>query len=618
MSKIAICIGVNNVNNFARLKGATLGAIEFSKWASAHGYQTKLFIDEEGNVVRVREIYDFIKGCLEEMVYDQIIVYFSGHGISRGPNQEFWYLSEGGENDNEIIGLTRSADDARNCQIRYVLFISDACRSLPTDYYQPTSGQTIFAKQKVDTNNTIDIFYATRPGAPAYEIAGDNLKDAHGIFTESLIEYLSGEVPETVVNNDIDDGTEIKRYLSKYYDPVKLSADINYKSLREENQKWIISAPEVDLKLREYVESRAFGVTQGQSPEIRVQNHKTEYPLATFTDLEGKNLMLKNWIVSKPEVQPADPGMFKVNVLKDVKDLSINLWNNKSDQNNLATQVENVAEKNVFASDKLFRDPVYEHYTGMELIGETMIDFITPAYAGNMPWRYRNANSISFHHEQPYRYSRYGLLLLENGRSIPVAVIEGFVAQLIFKDGYLFTINYTPVKSNSYNYLQYQEKKEMIIQKRNLVAIAANNGFNYEDAFKKIDFAKLGYDDAGSFLRYGKALDPSLGLYAAYAFRETGNFEKIGSVYDYMILDNPVVPFDVAMLAGKLDETSIASFCPVMSSGWAYRDLYEKFISEDILEATKYLEPGLWTTFSAKGTEILIKLINDNHRKPKK
>lgn len=204
---------------------------------------------------------------------------------------------------------------------------------------------------------------------------------------------------------------------------------------------------------------------------------------------------------------------------------------------------------------------------------------------------------------------------MENGRSIPVAVIEGFVAQLIFKDGYLFTVNYTPVKSNSFNYSQFQEKKEMIIQKRNLVAIAANNGFNYEDTFKKIDFGKLSYDDAGSFLRYGKALDPSLGLYAAYAFRETGNFDKIRSVYDYMILDNPVVPFDVAMLAGKLDETSTASFCPVMSSGWAYRDLYEKFINKEILEATKYLEPGLWTTFSVKGTELLINLINDNHIK---
>ncbi|WP_333577701.1 hypothetical protein [Sphingobacterium sp.] len=189
------------------------------------------------------------------------------------------------------------------------------------------------------------------------------------------------------------------------------------------------------------------------------------------------------------------------------------------------------------------------------------------------------------------------------------------MAQLIFKDGYLFTVNYTPVKSNSFNYSQFQEKKEMIIQKRNLVAIAANNGFNYEDTFKKIDFGKLSYDDAGSFLRYGKALDPSLGLYAAYAFRETGNFDKIRSVYDYMILDNPVVPFDVAMLAGKLDETSTASFCPVMSSGWAYRDLYEKFINKEILEATKYLEPGLWTTFSVKGTELLINLINDNHIK---
>ncbi|QBO59546.1 caspase family protein [Chryseobacterium salivictor] len=617
MSRIAICIGVNNVQNFTPLKGASKGAVEFSKWATAQGYDIKLFTDENKNIVRVRDIYDCINQCLEEMKYNQIIVYFSGHGISRGPNQEFWFLSEGGNNGNEIVDLTRSADNAVRCPIPYVLFISDACRSLPTDEIHTTGGQTIFPNQKIDSGNTIDIFYATRPGAPAFEIAGDSLKEAHGIFTESLIAYLSGEFLETIVNNTIEDGAKIQRYLDKYYDVKQLTADFNYKSLLQQNQKWIISGPEVDIKLKEFVESRSFGITKGQSPEIRVNNHKQEHPLSIFTDEQGKNLILNRVKPPKPIIHPIDPLPYKINKMEQLREFSVSLWKERSDVDHIRNKVAHLAEEKIFASEQLFDDPIYNKYTGIEVIGEEIIDLITPYNSLNAPWKHRNKNSISFHPDDPYRPTSWSLLRLKGDRSVPIAIIEGFIAQLVFKDGYLFTVNYSPAKTNHYTYDDYQSKKDEVTKKRSLIAISANNGFNYKEAFQKVDFSNFygSYNDAGSFLRMGKSLDPALGMYAAYAFRESGDFYKIRSVYKYMAMDNPYVPFDVAMLAGKLNaDRPTAAFCPLMSIGWSYKHLYEDFINPKIIDATKYLEPGLWTTFTSKGTELLItEILNNQH-----
>ena len=85
----------------------------------------------------------------------------------------------------------------------------------------------------------------------------------------------------------------------------------------------------------------------------------------------------------------------------------------------------------------------------------------------------------------------YGLLVIKDARSIPTGIIKGYVAQLIFKEGHLFTINYTPSKSNEDTHYSYLSNKEIINKKRNFVASEANNGVSYNSVFDDLNFMVL-------------------------------------------------------------------------------------------------------------------------------
>ncbi len=612
MSKIAICIGVNSVKNFIPLQGATKGAIKFSEWAKSQGYEIKLFLDDDKFVVKANDIFDFIQECLSSMRYSQMLIYFSGHGVLRGPKQELWLLSNAGTNPNEFINLNESKDNASTCSIPYVLFISDACRSLPTNLNQTNGASSIFPIMESIDDNVIDIFYATRPGAVAYEVAGNNLKDAYGIFTETLVEYLDGSYTETIINNDSNEEAEVKWFLNKYYDPKELAINFHYKNLRKPDHKWIISANEVSIKLKEIVENKSVLVSNGQSPQLNISQHRQEFPLSTFTDEQGKNLVLKSEI--KIDIQP-NPVFSVDKTIIPIEIINCNKYKFNFGLGRLWSQTKKSDKNTEILVNKLFETDIrlfnkFEDLeeTGIQIIGQRIIDFIVPKGVEFI----MSSSTVEIKTDNP---KPYGLLVLKDGRSIPIGIVKGYVAQLIFKEGRLFTINYTPAKSNEYTHYGYLSKKEMINKKRNFVASAANNGLSYNSVFDDVNFERLrqGYPDAGSFLRIGKNLDPSLGLYAVYAFKEFENQNKIKSVYNYMQHDNPAVIYDVAMLSGKLTKNKkTASFCPLMTSGWSYKRLYKDFINSRIAEAANFLEPGLWTTFNRKGTEILIPEIHQN------
>ena len=90
MEKAAIVIGVNKVGDLPVL-AACQSANEFAKWAAAQGFGCRVLTDEKRTVTIQRiqtEIAKVVRaGCR------QLIIYFSGHGIFRGPNYEQWLLS---------------------------------------------------------------------------------------------------------------------------------------------------------------------------------------------------------------------------------------------------------------------------------------------------------------------------------------------------------------------------------------------------------------------------------------------------------------------------------------------------------------------------------------------
>lgn len=265
--KKVISIGINNAKGLTPLGAAVSGAKEFNDWASSQGYETILFTDEDGNAVTHNEIFTVIDNCIEAKKYEQIIIFFSGHGILKSPNQEVWLLSNAKSNPNESINLTLSIDYARTCGISYVVFISDACRVLPAELQLTGNGSVIFPI-KDDTNQdcAIDIFYATRPGSPANEVNSSESSKRFGIFTQCLLEVLNGKYP-----NLISSILTPNEYLTQFYDIKQLKNNKSYKGLS--TGSWEIYSTRLSNPLKSIVSKRANAVSLSlnQSPEIRIE-----------------------------------------------------------------------------------------------------------------------------------------------------------------------------------------------------------------------------------------------------------------------------------------------------------------------------------------------------------
>ncbi|RBO85538.1 caspase family protein [Nocardia puris] len=85
--RAAVCIGVDRVGGLDPLTAAASGAAAMAAWARAQGCTVAPHTDLEGPVHR-REVLATIKALVDERIYDQLIVYFAGHGLLSAPGVE--------------------------------------------------------------------------------------------------------------------------------------------------------------------------------------------------------------------------------------------------------------------------------------------------------------------------------------------------------------------------------------------------------------------------------------------------------------------------------------------------------------------------------------------------
>ncbi|WP_281336246.1 caspase family protein [Flavobacterium eburneipallidum] len=204
--KCAIIIGVNKTGGLPVLSAAVSGAEDFNKWAVSQGFDTSLLIDTDSPVT-VKMIRDAVAGFVNEKIYEQMIVYFSGHGILKSAMDELWLLSEAPEDSNAAVNVQPSRFLSRRCGIPNVVIISDACRSAPGNtQLSQMSGSVIFPNPAISsTRVNVDILYATAPGDPAFEVTADEAtKNYCGLYTRELLKGLNGKVPQIIKDYDFD------------------------------------------------------------------------------------------------------------------------------------------------------------------------------------------------------------------------------------------------------------------------------------------------------------------------------------------------------------------------------------------------------------------------------
>ena len=550
MDRCAVVIGVNKTGDLPVLRAAASGAREFAAWATAQGMDVTLLTDDNGRV-SLGDVNASIRNYVQRRTFGQLIVFFSGHGILRAPDYELWLLSGAPDDPNDAVNVPGSVWLARNVGIPHVIIISDACRSRPnTSRLSQVQGGVIFPNESPKTPRpAVDVFYAALPGDPALEVS-----------TKDATENYRGVFTDCLLKGLRGDVPDII---------------VNIRDQQLSEPKWVVPSWQLKPYLEREVPNEAarIHIKLQQDPDIRVESHAPNY----LADVAPPKSSTTTIVDSASRNAKFDVGR-RLRVL------------------NTAEAVSRLIKAKGRES--------FETRTGFSVLGTAVERAIVTNSACDL-FEENGAYQIRVHNDGSEGPARSALIQIERGIGVPLAVLPGFIGTIVVENGHVVTVTYLPSR-HTLKHDEYLDVAAEVNERRAFVAVAARNGsFRLESSAAAVDGAK--------FLRTQKSIDPTLGLYAAYAYAQAGDLEGIESVFDYMSSEPEPILFDVAMLANKFDKKhghggrlpQIAPFCPMLTQGWALIEPNEMWLQTIIRRVREDLRPGLWTSIEKSGVAKL-------------
>jgi hypothetical protein len=570
-TRAAVVIGVDKAGHLPVLSAAKSGARMMASWLQSEGFEVKLFLDEN-KAVRVGEIFDAIAELVDRGTLKQLVVYFSGHGFVSSYS-ELWMLSNAPDNPNEAISLLESGYLAKEVGIPNVVFISDACRST-ADSLGATRvrGSLVFPNTAINqrVRPDVDKFLATLPGNPAYEIpVTTSAASFQGVYTATFLAAF--QQPDTTMVQTVDGklvvpNNKLKPYLER---EVQKRAEAKSITLRQMPDTDVVSPDTTYI-------GRVSVATSPSAPDANPR------PQATLLDAIRSQLKLAGANVLSSDPKPpnaASTAQFTLEAGLDLVQTGVGfLGPNIPDTGFIVIGAPLApAETNPKVRAKV-----------VPLLGLASLASVRVDLAG------QKAGSVG--------------LRFADGSGTVVCALAGFVGAVVVKRGGIVNVTYTPSPNND-RWSGFQQVKERLLRLHAAVAVAARFGiFRIEG--ERNERTKRA-EDFGDTIRILKGIDPTLGLYAAYAYAEADLVEKVRSVRSYMHDDLQADLFDVALLSGALSGTSapdierVFPFCPMLSQGWGLLRVKNVRLPPLLAEARDHLLPALWTTFDRQGMEII-------------
>jgi hypothetical protein len=600
-----IAIGVNRVQgaaNLPALGGAASGAEAFARWARDQGFDACSVTDAAGPVT-VQAIKERIGAAVKSRTCTQLVIYFAGHGILKSADTEMWLLSDAASDANAAVNLVGSIRLGRNCGIPHLVFISDACRSLAADpRLSEVTGSSIFPIEVTPQKRPeVDVFYATLPGDVSWEVpAADAARRYDGIFTKCMLKGLMDPDVDLVETVPGENGASISVISSRTLKPWL-----------EERVPDAIS--NIDIKLTQF-------------PEVRVESQRPKY-LAVVTasggapapptpaptpakDVRpGLRERLTDYLTpilgSFLESVPGAPSMYRHRSLRIVAAPRAKPRPNVDIGDTGRTIDAFRLDADFYSDVEAIRSaqarPSFETETGFSFAGAEVLSAEINGQKSDPRDVFREGGQWHVRVDPQPGASLSALIQFMDGSGTCLAVIPGYIGSVVVESGRVVNVSYTPSQYAGRfrdRFQEFADHRAEIEERRAIAAAAAKRGYFRVEPDKGKKF--------GEFLRQFKALDPTLGIYAAYAYAQSGLMDNVDSVYQYM---DEVAPFDVALLAGKLEPEGlkngrIAPFCPMLTQGWALLDESVP-VSPAVRVAAHYLKPALWTTLTDKGVEAL-------------
>ena len=526
------------------------------------------------------------------------MVFFSGHGLLKAPGAEIWLLSGAPGNPNEAVNVAGSMAGARYCGIEHVIFISDACRSNPPSVqFSAITGSQIFPNQSPNAiSPEVDVFYATRPGDPALEIPPDDASSEYrGIFSECLVEALSGSVPKIIVTLP---GNPVSRVIPSR--PLKKHLLVAVPDAVAAVSIKLRQAPEIRVEsdLPKYL-ADVTGITSAilpAGPDLNLPGPKAFPPPDALGDYEA--IFQANFLLPRQSGLDALPGAVTPEMLERI----ISAVPYRADRGRRQeTRAQDAIDRLLATKGR----ETFETRTGFSVVGAGIKHAVLLSGTCDV-FPEKNAMHVRVQDDHVVTNGviqfepNVALIRFEDGTGTGLAVLPGFVASVVVEDARIVTINYTPARGTD-KYSEYESHAKVVDQRRAFAAVAARNGIFRLDAKEA--------NNAADYIRLAKSLDPTLGMYAAYAYMQAGNRDGIQSVFRIMSDDVEPVFFDIAMLSHYMgpwpEAKHFPPFFPMMAQGWSYLSGIKASMPRAALDASKHLVPALWTTFSSKGMDIL-------------
>jgi hypothetical protein len=586
-ARAAVIVGVDKTGGLKALNAAVSGAQDVAAWLSAEGFSVDCLVDTD-KPVTAKDVKEAVKKRVDGPALDQLVLYFAGHGYLNG-TAEVWLLSDAPDDPNEAIDQTISAEFARSCPIPSVVFISDACRTIPpTLPAGRVMGQSAFPNR---SDNGVDVevdrFFAAKPGDPALEFSVDKARSSYvGLFTQTLREAHRN--PDAGLILSIHSGGK-----DEFVVPYRRLKDV---------------LPE---RVDEAAQRRSIALTQ--RPQLRLESGDRSY-------LAHAEFTLGEIAVLAPEDPDSGGAPAQGRVLRGGREFEFHTvrprtparprFGARAHDDALALRA-NPGFRQVLRADATdhFETQAGIQVTGAQVAGVYAFDAAAEA----------EVLSIGVGDEQalirlhgPQSDGLFGeptsvLIQLAEGTGTVIAGLPGYIAAVAVDSGRFVNVSYVP-SNNSPLWEGYAANRDDVEKQRAMAAVAARNGLLAVDREKARAF--------GDSIRRNKRFDPTLGLYAALAYADLGLRKDARSVFDYMAADLDAVLFDVALLAGvltgqvdaarpRIGQRPVVPFCPMLSQTWSFLQPRGVELPPPVAEAGRRRLPALWTTFDSDGVEDL-------------
>lgn len=581
-SRVAIVIGVDKCVGFPVLDGAGQGAKDVAFWLRQDGYDVRTFIDELGTKpVRVAEIKDAVETIISNRNVQQLVVYFAGHGLITA-SDDVWLLSKAPNNSGETIGINSSYRAAKNCGIPNIVLISDACRSMPATLAQlQVTPQPIFPIGNATlASGQVDKFLATQIGQNATEFEIE--KRYQGVFTATLLKAFSE--PEKGLTSTLQSGEvvipdgKLDVYLKREVPKSAQSKDFRLTQLPDCD----VVSPNTFIA---HVTAISIKVETQSSPLIPTINIINTVEFGKILNASEFSKIILN-------SQPGSISVASIDNSNAILEQTANIGY-QAKKNDVQTSYQTAALwQNKSANS-----------SGFVIAGSIVSEIATsPGIAASVTILDKNSIvSLAFNNRGD---ACNVALRFANGTGTILAGLRNYVGTVSTSERSISNVSYDA------NY--EAGRAEPLVQKLRATSAAAFQSgvlrFSGTQSERQRQ-AQL----FGDNVRFGKSADPTLGIYAAYAFDEATLPEKVKSVNSYMRDNLRVELFDVAMLAGETtigaDFPKVVPCCPMLSVGWSFLASSKATLWPTVVKAQAYLISSPWTLFEKEGMDILMPAI---------